>query len=96
MPKNCREYITGRLDARFPFLYPDRLGGGGQMEAPYTPPKLSPEEEREQREMVTWHAQKGLHFAQQALERANSNREREAAIKEIQMFTEMLERNKEK
>jgi hypothetical protein len=43
------------------------------MEAPYTPPKLSPEEEREQREMVTWHAQEGLHFAQQALERANSN-----------------------
>jgi hypothetical protein len=46
--------------------------------------------------MVTWHAQKGLHFAKQTLERANSNREREAAIKEIQMFTEMLERNKEK
>jgi hypothetical protein len=66
------------------------------MEAPYTPPKLAPEEEREQREMVTWHGQKGLHFAQQALEPANSNREREAAIKEIQMFTEMLERNKEK
>jgi hypothetical protein len=33
---------------------------------------------------------------QHALERANSNQEREAAIKEIQMFTEMLERNKEK
>ena len=66
------------------------------MEAPYTHPKLSPEEEREQREMVTWHAHKGLHFDQQALQRANSNREREAAIKEIQMFTEMLERNKEK
>ena len=63
---------------------------------PYTPPKLSPEEERERREMVTWHAQKGLHFANQALERANSNQEREAAIKEIQMFTEMLDRNKEK
>jgi hypothetical protein len=63
---------------------------------PYTPPKLSPEEERELREMVTWHAQKGLHFAKQTLERANSNQQREAALKEIQIFTEMLERNKEK
>ena len=27
---------------------------------PYTPPKLSPEEERELREIVTWHAQKGF------------------------------------
>jgi hypothetical protein len=60
------------------------------------PPKLSPEEEREQREMVTWHTQKGLHFAKQNLERANSNQQREAALKEIQIFTEMLERNKEK
>ena len=62
----------------------------------HTLPLSSLQEEREQREMVTWHAQKGLHFAQQALERANSNREREAAVKEIQMFTEMLERNNEK
>jgi hypothetical protein len=60
------------------------------------PPKLSPEEERELREMVTWHSQKGLHFAKQTLERANSNQQREAALKEIQIFTEMLERNKEK
>jgi len=46
--------------------------------------------------MVTWHAQKGLHFAKQTLERANSNQQREAALKEIQISTEMLERNKEK
>jgi hypothetical protein len=63
---------------------------------PYNPPKLSPEEERELHEMVTWHAQKGLHFAKQALERTNSNQQREAALKEIQISTEMLECNKEK
>ena len=59
-------------------------------------PKLSPEEERELREMVTWHAQRGLHFAKANLERANSNQQREAALKEIQISTEMLERNKDK
>jgi hypothetical protein len=68
---------------------------GVMREEPYTPPKLSPEEERELREMVTWHAPKGLHFAKANLERANSNQQREAALKEIQISTEMLERNKE-
>ena len=63
---------------------------------PYTPPKLSPEEERERREMVTWHVIAVCTFQGLISEVQALLREREAAIKEIQMFTEMLDRNKEK
>jgi hypothetical protein len=61
----------------------------------YTPAELSPEEQRDRPEITPWHAQKGLHCAKLALECANSNQEREAALEDIQIFTEMLERNKE-
>jgi hypothetical protein len=61
----------------------------------YTPPKLTPEEERKEREGIRWHAQKGLWDATRALEHANSKKDRERALRGIAIYKEMLEKSKE-
>jgi hypothetical protein len=61
----------------------------------YIPPVLTPEQEREKRAEVRWHAQKGLWSCKRALERANSIERREHTLWVIKIYEEMLERNKE-
>jgi hypothetical protein len=62
----------------------------------YIPTVLTPEQKREKRAEVIWHAQKGLWHAKRALSHANSNEWREHTLRAIKIYEEMLERNKEK
>jgi hypothetical protein len=62
----------------------------------HIPPVLTPEQEREKRAEVRWHAQKELWLAKRALERANGNERQEHTLWVIKIYEEMLERNKEK
>ncbi len=62
----------------------------------YVPPVLTPEQEREKRAEVRWHAQKGLWHTKRALEGASGNEWREHTLWVIKIYEEMLERNKEK
>jgi hypothetical protein len=61
----------------------------------YIPPVLTPEVQRTKREEVSWGARVGLYRTKRALEQANTYEQREAALRGIRIFTEMLERNKE-
>jgi hypothetical protein len=60
----------------------------------YIPPVLTPEQEREKRAEVRWHARKGLWHAKRALERANGIERRDHTLWVIKVYEEMLERNK--
>lgn len=68
----------------------------GVRRIPSSPPVLTPEQEREKRAEAKWHAQKGLWHAKRALERANSDEQREHTLWVIKTYQEMLERNKER
>jgi hypothetical protein len=95
--RKCRNFRIPMREARIPPSPPvltmkQRVWRGEK----YIPPVLTPEQEREKRAEVRWHAQKGLWHAERALERANGNEWREHTLWVIKIYEEMLERNKGK
>jgi hypothetical protein len=58
-------------------------------------PVLTPKVQRTKREEVAWACRVGLYCTKRALEQANAYEQREAALRGIRIWTEMLERNKE-
>jgi hypothetical protein len=91
-----RDFRISTGDARIPpsspvLTWKQRVWRGEK----YIPAVLTPEQEREKRAEVRWHAQKGLWHAKRALSHANSNEWREHTLRVIKIYEEMLERNKE-
>jgi hypothetical protein len=62
----------------------------------YTPPVPTPEQIREGCEKCIWNARRGIWFAKRMLDHANSNEQRERALKSLQMWKKMLARNQAK
>jgi hypothetical protein len=63
---------------------------------PYTPPKPTPEQLREDCKKAIWNAQRGIWRAKRILDHANSNEQRERALKAVRWWEEVLQYSKKK